>query len=154
MSTPNDIVVDANVLIAICSKEQDTYPLADAAFDQYAQNGWEFLAPNIVVTEVLFALCVKLQSGAITQAEYDQAIELFRDLMQIITTPDNEASLIQRAVEIRGSYDCKRTSDGLYIAFAEELGRTRVAAIVTFDKGFKNQIANAMPAVSLNLLSV
>lgn len=154
MSTPNAIVVDANVLIAICSKEQDTYPIANAAFGQYAQSGWEFFAPNIVVAEVLFALCVKRQNGAIDQSEYDRAIELFRDLMQIITTPDDEATLIQRAVEIRRSYDCKRTSDSLYIAFADQLGQTCVSEIVTFDKGFKNQIASGAPAVSLNLLTV
>lgn len=103
---------------------------------------------------MLFALCVKRQNGAIDQSEYDRAIELFHDLMQIVTTPDDEATLIQRAVEIRGSYDCKRTSDGLYIAFSEELGRTRISEIVTFDKGFKNQIASAAPTVTLNLLSL
>lgn len=154
MSTPNAVVIDANVLISICSKEQDTYPIADAAFNSYAQNGWEFYAPNIIVAEVLFALCVKLQSGTLTRAEYDQAIEFFSDFMQVISTPDNESAFIKRAVEIRGSYACKRTSDCLYIAFAEELAKTRVSEIVSFDNGIKNQITNHAPTVTLNLLTV
>lgn len=29
---PNAVVVDANILISICSKEQDTYSIADEAF--------------------------------------------------------------------------------------------------------------------------
>ena len=154
MSTPNTVVIDANILISICSKEQDTYPIADTAFNSYAQSGWEFYAPNIIVAEVLFALCVKMQSGALTQAEYDQAIEFFTDFMQFISTPDNESAFIKRAVEIRGSYVCKRTSDSLYIAFAEELAKTRVSEIVSFDNGIKSQIANNAPTVTLNLLTV
>lgn len=154
MSTSNSVVVDANVLISICSKEQDTYPIADAAFNTYAQNGWEFYAPSVVVAEVLFALCVKSQSGALTQPEYDQAIEFFVDLMQIISTPSKESSLIQRAVEIRGNYVCKRMSDSLYIALAEDLGKTRVVELLSFDAGLKNQVSKNASAVSLNLLTV
>lgn len=154
MSTPNAVVIDANVLVSICSKEQDTYPIADPAFNAYAQNGWEFFAPSVVIAEVLFALCVKLQSSALSQTEYDQAVDFFGDFMQFISTPDDEAALIKRAVEIRGSYVCKRTSDSLYIAFAEELAKTRVVEIVTFDDGMKNQIANYAPTVNLNLLTI
>ena len=154
MSSSNAVVVDANVLVSICSKEQDTYPIADCAFNTYAENGWDFFAPNVVVAEVLFALCVKFHSGALAQAEYEQAIGFFTDLMQVITTPDDESTLIQRAVEIRGTYDCKRTSDALYIAFAEDLGKTRVAELVSFDAGLTNQISKNAPTVSLNLLTV
>lgn len=154
MSTPNAVVIDANVLVSICSKETGTYPIADPAFNAYAQNGWEFFAPSVVIAEVLFALCVKLQSSALSQTEYDQAVDFFGDFMQFILTPDDEAALIKRAVEIRGSYVCKRTSDSLYIAFAEELAKTRVVEIVTFDDGMKNQIANYAPTVNLNLLTV
>lgn len=154
MSTPDAVVIDANVLVSICSKEQDTYPIADVAFSSYAQNGWEFFAPNIIVAEVLFALCVKHQSGFLVQTEYDQAIESFSDLMQVVSMPNDEAVFIKRAVEIRGSYVCKRTSDSLYIAFAEKLAATRVVELLTFDNGMKNQIANHAPTLTLNLLTV
>lgn len=154
MSISNAVIVDANILISLCSKEQDTYPIADAAFSTYAQNGWEFFAPNVVVAEVLFALCVKSQSGALTQAEYEQAIDFFIDLMHVISTPERESALIQRAVEIRGSYVCKRTSDSLYVALAEDLGKTRVVELLSFDAGLKNQVSKYASAVSLNLLKV
>jgi predicted nucleic acid-binding protein len=153
-SNPNAVVIDANILISICSKEQDTFPIADTAFKTYAQNGWEFFAPSVIVAEGMFALCNKFQSGVLTQNEYDEAIEFFIDYMQFISTPSDESALIKRAVEIRGSYVCKRSSDGLYIAFAEELSKTRIAEIVTFDQGMKNQIANYAPTVTLNLLTV
>jgi predicted nucleic acid-binding protein len=154
MSTPDAVIIDANVLVSICSKEQGTYPIAFSAFDSYAHAGWEFFAPNVIVAEVMFALCVKFKSGALTQIEYDQSIGSFADLMQVVSAPDNESALIKRAVEIRGSYVCKRTSDSLYIAFAEELARSRVVEILTFDNGIRNQISNHAPAVKLNLLAV
>jgi len=153
MSTPNAVVVDANILVSICSKEQKTYPIADAAFSAYARDGWEFYAPNIIVAEVLFALCVKCQSGALTQSEYGQAIDIFTDCMQFVETPDDESSLIKRAVEIRSGYTCKRTSDSFYVAVAEELSKSRVSEIVTFDKGLRSQIAKSAPTVTLNLLT-
>jgi len=52
----------ANILISICSKEQLTYTLADSAFKTYAQNGWEFSAPNVIVAEGKFALCSKFKN--------------------------------------------------------------------------------------------
>lgn len=152
MSTPNAVVVDANILVSICSKEQNTYPIADAAFCDYARDGWDFYAPNVVVAEVLFALCVKFQAGALKGTEYKRAIDIFSDLMQLISTPDNESTLIARAVDIRADDNCKRTSDCLYIAFAEELSKTRVSEIVTFDRGLKSQAAKWAATVSLNLL--
>ncbi len=153
MSTPDAVVTDANILVSICSKEQDTYSIAETAFNSYAQYGSEFFAPNVIVAEVLFALCVKLQTGVLTPSDHDLAIDTFCDLMQIISTPDNEASIVKRAVDIRATYVCKRTSDSLYIAYAEELSRTRLTEIVTFDQGMRNQISSQAPTVTLNLLS-
>lgn len=154
MSISNAVVIDANILVAICSKEQDTHPVASSVFNSYAQTGYEFFAPNAIISEVLFALCVKLRSGVLIQANYDIAIDTFADLMQMISMPSDESALIKRAVGIRGSYDCKRTSDSLYIAFAEDLAKTRAVELVTFDNGMKNQIANFAPTVALNLLSI
>jgi predicted nucleic acid-binding protein len=153
-SNPNAVVIDANILISICSKEQLTYPIADSAFKIYAQNGWDFFAPAVIVAEGIFALCNKLQAGVLTQAEYEQAIDFFVDYMQFIQTPIDESALMKRAVEIRGNYGCSRSSDGLYIALTEELSQTRVTEILTFDQGMKNQIANCTPTVTLNLLTI
>ncbi len=153
-TNPNAAVVDANILISICSKEQDTYPIADTAFKNYAKNGWEFFAPSVIVAEGLFALCNKLQDGVLTQTEYDQAIDFYLDYMKFISTPSDESALMKRAVEIRGTYACSRSSDGLYIAYAEELSKSRVTEILTFDKGMKNQISNYAPTVTLNLLTI
>jgi predicted nucleic acid-binding protein len=154
MSTVNTVVVDANVIVAICSNERLTNPIAEAAFDSYAQAGWQFAAPSVVIAEVLFALCVKLQTGILTQSEHELAIDSFNDLMQIVSIPGNESSLIKRAVEIRANYQCKRSSDSLYIAYAEWLSRTGIVELLTFDAGIKNQIAKSAPTVKLNLLKV
>ena len=70
--------------------------------------------------------------------------------MQLISTVDDETALIKRAVEIRGSYGCSRSSDGIYIALAEELSKTRTTEILTFDQGFKNQLINNAPTDRLN----
>ena len=153
-TNPNAVVVDANILISICSKEQLTYTIADSAFKTYAQNGWEFFAPNVIVAEGMFALCNKLQAGVLTKTGYEQAIDFFVDYMQFIQTPDDEPSLMKRAVEIRGTYGCSRSSDGLYITLAEELSQSRVTEILTFDQGIKNQVANHAPTVVLNLLKI
>ncbi len=153
-SNLNAAIIDANILISICSKEQDTFPIADTAFKNYAKNGWEFFAPSVIVAEGLFALCNKLHDGVLTQTEYDQAIGFYVDYMQIISTPGDESALMKRAVEIRGTYGCSRSSDGLYVAYAEELSKSRVVEILTFDKGMKNQILNFAPTVTLNLLTI
>jgi predicted nucleic acid-binding protein len=154
MNKPDAVVVDANILISLCSNEQHTSPLANTAFQTYAQKGWDFFAPNVIVAEGIFALCNKLQAGVLTQTEYERAIDFFVDYMQFIQSPQNESSLIKRAVEIRRNYGCSRSSDGLYIALAEALSQNRVTEILTFDRGMKNQIANFSPNITLNLLTI
>lgn len=60
MSQPSNagaVVVDANVLISLCTKEPLTFAQADAAFNDYGQRGWTYHAPNAVVSETLFILC-------------------------------------------------------------------------------------------------
>ena len=154
MSTVNTVVVDANVIVSICSNERLTNPIAEAAIDSYAQAGWQFAAPSVIIAEVLFALCVKQQSGILTQAEYESAVESFNDLMLVVSVSDNESVLIKRAVEIRANYECKRSSDSLYIAYAEWLSSSGIVELLTFDAGIKNQIAKSAPTVKLNLLKV
>jgi predicted nucleic acid-binding protein len=150
----NALIVDANILISISSKEQDTFPIADSALKIYAQNGWEFFAPSVIVAESMFALCNKLKNGFLTQSEYEQAVDVFVDYMKFISTPNDESSLMKRAIEIRGTYGCSHSSDCLYIALAEELSQNRITEILTFDRGMKKQIANHTPTVTLNLLTI
>lgn len=76
----NALVIDANILISICSKET-TASNAELILEKYAADGWEFYAPNIIVAEVLYILCQKLQNGLINAKNYDQAVENFQDQM-------------------------------------------------------------------------
>ncbi|MDQ3713705.1 MAG: type II toxin-antitoxin system VapC family toxin [Acidobacteriota bacterium] len=155
ISLPFAVVIDANILIAICSKEQQTYQTAKDAFDEYARQGAEFFAPNVIVAEVLFVLCRKLDAGILTAAEHEKAVEFFQDYLTIISlSPDGEAALVKRAEEIRSAYGCSRTSDGLYIALAEELAKNRPTEFLTFDAEFTNQVAKNAPSVKVNLLPI
>lgn len=158
MSQPNNlgaVVVDANVLIALCAKEPLTFAPADAAFNDYGQKGWTYHAPNVLVAEVMFILCQKLQNGQLTEAEHAEAIVFLVDYLTLFAPPDDgDASLLPRAEEIRSDYGCSRSADGLYIALAEELARSGPVELLTFDKGTVNQVAKNAPLVKVNLLSV
>ena len=155
MSSLFAVVPDANVLIALCAKETDKLQTAGTAFEDYTNQGCEFFAPSVLVAEVIFILCQKLAGGVLSQLEYEKAIDVFADYLKGITlTPNGEASLLKRAVEIREGYGCSRSSDGLYIALAEELAKTYDTEIVTFDKGFINQAAKNAPTVKVNLLII
>ena len=94
----------------------------------------------------------KLAAGILTEAEYKKAIESFLDYMTIISTPDDETNLVKRAIEIRETYGCSRSSDGLYIALAEDLAKTRTAELLTFDRGMINQAAKNAPTVTVKVL--
>lgn len=146
------VVIDASILVSISSKEAATYLTAENTFDFYAKNGWEFFAPHVIVGEVMFALCHKLAAGVLTEAEHEKAVESFLNLMKNITTPDDETELVERAVEIRESYGCSRSSDGLYIALAEDLAKTRTVELLTFDRGMVNQAAKNAPTVTIKVL--
>ena len=134
-------IIDASVLVAITSKENPTHLPAEAAFKSYSQNGWEFFAPNVIISEVIFALCQKLTGELLTRPEYELAIRCFLDYMTIISTPDDETDLVKRAIEIRQGYGCSRSSDGLYLAMAEDLAKTHTVELFTLDRGMTNQAA-------------
>ncbi|HZS46327.1 MAG TPA: type II toxin-antitoxin system VapC family toxin [Blastocatellia bacterium] len=157
MSQPNSVgfvVADANILIAICSKEPKL-AIAQSALANYASKNWEFYAPNVIVSEVLYVLCQKVQTSAITMAVYDQAIEIFKDYMSVILPPPSgEAALIKRAKEIRDGYGCSRSSDCLYIALAEQLSKRGSTEILTFDTGITNQVTKHVPTVNVSFLPI
>lgn len=153
MSRPSAVVVDANVLIALCAKEADKLPVAESAFENYTNRGYEFFAPGVLVAEVIFILCQKLDGGLLSEPEYENAIDVFAAyLTGIVLIPDGDAALLKRAVEIRSGYGCSRSSDSLYIALAEDLGKTYDTELVTFDKGLINQAAKNAPSVKIDLL--
>ena len=150
MSNPNALVTDANILISICSKEP-TAANAETVFENYAKNGWEFFAPNIIIAEVLYILCQKLQNNLLTPKSYDEAIENFQDQMNIIQTP-RDAQFIERAKEIQNGYGCSRSADSIYIALAEDLAKTRTVELLTFDRGMINQAAKNALTVTVKVL--
>ena len=72
--------------------------------------------------------------------------------MTIISTPDDETDLVKRAVEIREGYSCSRSSDGLYLAMAEDLAKTHTVELFTLDRGMINQAAKNAPTVKVRVL--
>lgn len=155
MSNPFAVTPDANVLIALCAREADKIKTAEAAFDDYINKGYEFFAPSVLVAEVIYVLCQKFADGSLSQSEYEKSIKAFKYYLNFISlSPNGEAALLDRAVEIRDGYGCSRSSDGLYLALAEELSTTYDTEIVTFDKGFINQAAKNAPTVKVNLLII
>ena len=149
------VVPDANVLIGLCAKETNKLKTAETAFKDYTHKGYEFFAPNVLVTEVIFVLCQKQMDGSLTQLEYEEALITFADYLKgIVLTPNGEASLIDRAVEIRDGYGCTRSSDAFYIALAEDLAKTYNTEHLIFDKGFVNQATKNAPTVKIKLLPI
>ncbi len=155
MSNLLAVVPDANVLIGLCAKEKDKLQIAENAFKDYINQGYEFFAPSVLVAEVIFVLCNKFTDGSLNQIEYEKSVKAFNYYLNFISlSPNGEASLLNRAVEIREGYGCRRSSDALYLALAEEIAKTYDAEIVTFDKGFVNQAAKNAPTVKVNFLTV
>lgn len=153
-SSPGAVVVDVNVLLAVCTKEPKE-PTARTAIADYATKNWQFYAPGLIVGEFLFIACQKLQNGALSEAAYGKAVEDFRDYMtSIFPPPGGEASLIVRAKEIQSGYGCSRSADSLYIALSEELAKSGAAELLTFDGGTISQAAKNAPTVKVNLLPV
>jgi len=147
------VVVDANVLVALCAKEKDKFTKAHDALDDYAQKGWVFYAPGVVVGEVLYVLCGKLQSGVLTTLEHERAVQSFDAQMKaILPPPSGDAALILRAEALRKSYGCSRSADSLYLALTEELTQSVRAELLTFDQDLQKQAVKNASGVKINLL--
>jgi predicted nucleic acid-binding protein len=100
-------------------------------------------------------LCGKLQDGSLTVTEYTQAIQDFHLFMRLIKSPpDGEGALVLRAEEMRGTYTCRWSADGIYIALAEALSDTHSTVLLTFDEDMSKQAARNAPRVHLHLLTV
>src|SRR5215211_5995114 len=94
-SSINAVVVDANVLIAICAKEQGKADTAELAMADYAAQGWDFYAPNVIVGEVLYVLCQKFHNAELTQIEYEKSVTVFKNQLKgLFLSPGGESSLV------------------------------------------------------------
>jgi predicted nucleic acid-binding protein len=154
-SLPGAVVIDANVVIALCAKEMDKEPLALAEMARYSSRGYQFYAPGVLIAEVLYVLCGKEQSGTLASADYARAITELENLASgILPPPQGEAVLVHRAAAIRMSYGCSRASDSIYLALAEELTQTRPTVLLTFDQGIPNQATKNTPTVTVQVLIV
>jgi predicted nucleic acid-binding protein len=155
MSQPSSagaVVIDANILISICSREPSE-ETAKAALAGYAAKRWNFYAPGAIFTEVLFILCQKLQAGIIDSAKHRKAVEDFNDYMSVILPPPRgDAALLLRAEAVRNGYSCLHSADGFYIALTEELAGSGEAELLTFDKRAVNVVMKNAPSVKVNLL--
>lgn len=152
-TTPPGLVIDANVLIALCAKESDKYAIADSELNRYAKQGYEFFAPGVIIAESLYVLCKKLQENTLSPLEHADAIMDLSTYMSMIDPPPNgDRSLITRAEEIRKAYGCSHSADGLYIALVEDLLSRGVAELLTFDSQIQNQIKNNAASVKVNVL--
>src|SRR5713101_3629482 len=143
------VVVDASVVIAFCAKEPAKIARAEAELEKYKDGGWEFFAPAVMFSETLYVFCRQLRDGLMTQADYDSAVQNLIDLLPAINSPPHgEASLVERAEQIRGAYGCSRSSDSIYLALAEQLvplvSSPGQVEAVTFDGKLENHVkANA-----------
>jgi predicted nucleic acid-binding protein len=149
------VVIDANVAIAISSKEAGRELLASTELLRYSTAGYVFYAPGTIVAETLYILCGKLQQGSLTLAEHAQAILTFETLMaNMLPSPGGEVSLVRRAEAIRTGYGCSRSADGIYIALAEVLAQSMPTVILTFDQNMQNQITRNAPTVTVHVLTI
>ena len=155
VSKPPAAVVDACFIIGFCAKEVDKYSAAKAKLEEYANDGWQLFAPGVLVGEVLYVLCRKLQDGVIDSVGYNQAITTFIALMNgVCPPPFGDASLIRRAEQIRSGYGCARANDALYLALAEQLKSDRHTKLATFDAAMKNHAVANAPSVDVDVLTV
>ncbi|HLN30571.1 MAG TPA: PIN domain-containing protein [Gemmataceae bacterium] len=143
-TSPVSVVIDANVVIALCSKEPDKLANAEAKMMEYASEGCNFYAPGVIIAECLYVLCRKLNDGVLTPAEHSSAVLGFITLMAAINPPPmGDKSLVKRAEEILGTFGCSRSADGIYLALAAELNAAASTELVTFDAGMPNQAAGS-----------
>jgi predicted nucleic acid-binding protein len=150
---PGAVVIDANVVIAICAKETRKELLALTELAQYSGRGYQFYAPGLLISEALYVLCGQEQSGTLSSADFVRAITELENLTSgMLPPPQGDTALVQRAAAIRTGYGCSRAADSIYIALAEELTQTRPTFLLTFDQGVPNQAARNAPTVTVQVL--
>jgi predicted nucleic acid-binding protein len=152
-SSSGGVVIDANVAVALAAHEVGRDAAASAEITKYLSQGFVLYAPGTIISETLYALCHKLNSGILSPASHSLAIANFQRTMTVVEPPPNgEACVIHRAEEIRATYGCSRSADGIYIALAEELSKTMPTVLLTFDQELPKQAAKNAPTVTVVLL--
>ncbi len=150
---PGAVAIDANVMIAVSSREAGRDVIATAELANYASLGYEWFAPGTIISETLYILCGKLNSGVLSPTDYATAVQTFaRTMNSVLPPPSGDATLIQRAEQIGSGYGCSRSADGIYIALAEQLALSRPTVLLTFDTGLPKQAAMHAPTVTVHLL--
>lgn len=153
MPDPGALVLDANIVIALACVEPGRDVLVMAEIAHYATLGYRLFAPGVLIAETLYILCGKLRSGSLTPADYITAVATFRrTMMTVLSPPNGDTALIQRAEQIGNGYGCSRSADSIYIALAEELTLTRPTILLTFDREMPKQVARKAPSVTVKLL--
>ena len=152
-SSPGALVLDANVAIAISSKETGRDTVATAEITQYVSSGYQIFAHGVLIAETLYVLCGKLNSGSLSPTDYATAVATFERLMaSVLPPPNGDAALIRRAEQIGSGYGCSRSADGIYIALAEELAATQPTVLLIYDKELPKQATKNAPTVRVHLL--
>jgi predicted nucleic acid-binding protein len=153
-SNPPCVIIDSNILIAICCKEAGRHALAHAELVSYASRGYEFFAPGCIVSECLYVLAEKLdRHRTLTPGEHAAALsDLCSYMTMLLPLPGSDFSLTARSEQIRSGYGASRSADGIFIAMAEELTATRATEILTFDTGLPRQASRNAPTVSVRVL--
>jgi predicted nucleic acid-binding protein len=152
-NAPDFVVLDASIVIGLCANEPDKQPKIIAAIDAYRSSGSAFYSAHSLVTEVLYVLCNKKQSGVLDDIAHADALTLFFKTMQKVSLPSGgDVALAKRADEIRAALSCRHSTDSIYLALAEELATQGMTALLTFDEGQAKQAATAVPQITVNLL--
>jgi len=150
--TPS-VTLDASFVIGLCAKEPGKYPTALAALRQRILAGYTLHAPHLLVMEVVYVLCNKLQSATLTPTEHLTALANLHSLVTMLIFPaSGDAVLISRAEQIRQGYGCSRSADSFYIALAELLAIAGPSELLTFDRG-QQMHAALPPGVTVILLT-
>ena len=75
--------------------------------------------------------------------------------MQLVNSPPGgEGSLVLRAAAVRGTYTCRRSAGGIYVALAEALATSHRTVLLTFDENMAKQAARVSPTITVHLLTV
>ena len=149
------IILDASVAVAVSAKETDKVQIAQETIQYYTDQQCLFFAPGVLVSESLYVLCKKVETGKLSAEDHIEAINDLADfLLPILSSTQGDKSLIKRADEIRGEYSCRRSADGLYIALAEELAAIYETVVLTFDEDMVKQAARHAPTVKVQLLPI
>ena len=146
------VVVDASVVVAMVAWEHGNNR-ARRVLSLYSESKAQFFAPSVIISETLLALCRKLQEGVINVKQHSQALLEFRDFLNATSpSPSGDFALMERAEAIRYGYTCRRTTDSIYLALAEELSQTGTTVLLTFDDEIKKQAARNAPTVRVRVL--